>query len=153
MSRKDIARRLVLEAAILDVLKDLHAETRDEARTEYESGDADSVKNDGVTLGRVRRDKEAVSWKVTDWSEFTRWVSEHIPSEVREVVSLQVNPGMQRQLLKDGTWTDPETGEVLEVAGVQRSVRQGNLVVTKTDEGMDAAHVLLGKVLEVESGD
>lgn len=141
--RKEIARRLVAEKAILDRLQDANQETRDLAREEYDPGDADSVTVHGEQFGRVRRDKGVQKFRVTDFGLVYKFAEEHAPGAIVP----QLERGFLSAVTKSGTWVDRETGEVLEVPGVELVDMPGNLVVTTTDAATDWALGALGLVL------
>lgn len=150
MNRKQIARQLVIEKAILDVLGEANGETRARAKDEYEPGDADSVAN----FGRVRMDKASQSWKVIDHSALAHWVDENAPDALVTVV--QINSSWLNRVLKTGTVrierTDTATGEITEIDvtpdGVGLITSNPRLVVTTTDEAEDAARVLLSDAMK-----
>lgn len=129
--RAEIAARLVLQKAVLDLLKDADAETRDIAKVDYSPGAADPVKVDGVTLGRVRMDRGRKSATVTDWAALLDFCEEHCPDMLIRTVT--VNPAFLAAVKKCPEWTDPDTGEVLEVPGVYLTEGAPILTVTTTD--------------------
>lgn len=149
MNRKEIARRLVVEKAILDVLGEANSWTRAEAKEMYEPGDADAV----TDYGRVRRDKPSQSWQVIDQNAFAHWVDEYAPDAI--VVLRQINPAWVSRVLKTGRVRieriDPDTGEVTEMDvtpdGVGQVTSQKGVTVTTTDVAEDAARKLLTNVL------
>jgi hypothetical protein len=130
----------VLQAAILHVLKDADAETRDELRAVLESGDAVSV--DGSDLGRVRRDKPAHRWQIVDPNAYQAWVQKYIPTAV--VMVAQVSSAFTSGLLKSGEWVNPETGEILHPDGLELVESEGRLVVTTTDAATEWAREVVG---------
>src|SRR5215212_3945607 len=74
-----IARLLVLQKAITDVLKDADADTREQAREFFEVKDAKGVRIDGTELGRVRVDEPRKEWYVEDWAAYEGWARQAIP--------------------------------------------------------------------------
>lgn len=149
MNRKQMARQLVIEKAILDVLGEANAETRAQANEEYEPGDADAV----TEFGRVRRDKPSKSWRVLDHAAFAHWVDQHAPEAL--VTTVTINSSWLNRVLKTGTvrveQVDEETGEVTEVDvtpdGVGLVTSQKGVTVTTTDAAEDAARAILTNVL------
>jgi hypothetical protein len=128
--RVEVARRAVLEKAILDQLRDGNNVTRDEARQLYEAGDADGVKVNGVTFGRVRRDKPRREWKIVDWAAFEKWVQANMPQAW--IAIPQVDPGFRSTVLKHGQYIDVD-GVVLEPDGIALVESDGNVVVVTTE--------------------
>ncbi len=129
--RTEIATRLVLQKAVLDLLKDADAETRDVAKFDYTPGAADPVELEGVPLGRVRMDRGRKSATVTDWAALMAFCEEHCPDML--VRTLAINPAFLAAVKRCPEWTDPETGEVLEVPGVHLTESAPILTVTTTD--------------------
>lgn len=144
MSRKELARRLVLQKAILDQLGAADAVDRREARVEYESGDADTVRVDGAEFGRVRRDKGRRSFRVTDPAKFELWVQQVVPDEWVSVP--QVNPVFKAAILKAGEYVDAD-GVVHNPDGVEMFLSEGNLVVTPTEAATEWAMQIVGAQL------
>lgn len=150
MNRKEIARRLVIEKAILDVLGEANAETRAQANDMYEPGDADAV----TDFGRVRRDKASESWKVLDHAAFAHWVDEHAREAL--VTTVTINSSWLNRVLKTGTvrieQVDEVTGEVTEVdvtpEGIGLIKSQKGVTVTTTDAAEDAARALLADAMK-----
>jgi hypothetical protein len=91
-TRKDRARRLLLEAAILDRLTAANREARRAIADEYEASDADVASYEGVPLGRVRMDNGRVTVSVTDQAYALRWVQANAPHQVQEDVVVTVTP-------------------------------------------------------------
>lgn len=150
MNRKEIARRLIVEKAILDVLAEANSETRAQANEAYEPGDADAV----TDFGRVRRDKPSQSWRVLDHVAFAHWVDQHAPAAL--VTTVTINSSWMARVLKTGTvrieQVDEETGEVAEVDvtpdGVGLITTQKGVTVTTTDVAEDAARALLADAMK-----
>jgi hypothetical protein len=147
--RKALARQLVMEKAVLDVLKDANAETRERGKEQFDSNDADSAKLGETVIGRVRRDKPTGKWSVQDWPAFEAWVREHVPHAW--IAIPRVDPGFIAAVCKSGTYIDRD-GVILEVDGVGYAEADGNLVVTTTDAAEDLAREVLGRTMkELES--
>jgi hypothetical protein len=145
--RKALARQLVMEKAILDVLKDANAETRERGRQEFDSSDADSAKLGDAVIGRVRRDKPTGKWSVQDWPLFEAWVRANVPHAW--IAIPRVDPGFIAAVCKTGAYIDRETGELLPVDGIGYTESDGNLVVTTTDAAEDLARELITEQLKV----
>jgi hypothetical protein len=147
--RKALARQLWAESAILAALKDAHAETRDRARSEFDSNDAESVRLGQTVVGRVRRNKESKTWRIADWPAFERWVREHVPHAW--IAIPQVDPSFRAAVLKTGEWIDTD-GVVHEVDGLAFTVIEGSVVATSTDAGTDwARQVVVAQLPEIGS--
>lgn len=148
MNRKELARRLWAETAILNVLKDAHAETRDQVRVEFDSEDAESVRLGETVLGRVRRNKQSKTRRVVDWGLFERWVREVAPHAW--IAIPQVDPSFRSAVLKTGEYVDVD-GVVHQVPGLGMEVTEGSIVVTSTDDGVEYARQLVARqMLEIE---
>lgn len=144
---KELARLLILQKAILDVLKDVDAETREQARTIFESGDAASARNNGQELGRVRRDRPRQEWKVVDWTAWEAWARENVPSACSAVEGWLLT----RVKRDGGVYIRPATGEVLEPAGIAlQEQSEGNLVVTTTEVAVEWARQMVGRSIAGE---
>jgi hypothetical protein len=147
--RKQIARMLVAESAVLNVLQEANAATRTQAKGLYESGDADSVKVDGVDFGRVRRDKPTVKLTVVDPEAFEEWVKDVAPDEWVPVY--QVRASFRAAVLKDGQYVDAD-GVVHVPDGLGKRETPGNLVVSATPAATEWARALVTEQLKaVES--
>lgn len=113
MSKRDIAVKLVVLAAITNAGKAIRTDLETEGAPEFAEGDRESaVLPDGAKVGAVTRTKPRVSAKVTDEDALFRWVVKHHPTELVHVV----NDAYKRRLLdaakKAGQPVDPATGEV-----------------------------------------
>lgn len=147
--RSALARLLVLQKAILDVLEDADAETRDQARELYRKTEADLVEVDDVEMGRVSRNKPTRKTQVVDWPAFEAWVDQIVPEEWTYV--RKVNPSFVSAVCKTGQYIDGD-GVVHEVPGIGTLETPGNLVVTTTDAAEDWARALTSASLrEIES--
>lgn len=142
--RKQLARLLVLQKAILDVLAEADAETRAEAKALFDVGDADSVSGADGPLGRVRRDKPRQSWRVVDWTEFEAWVRIHYP----EAWTPSVAKWALTEISRTGALMRKATGEILEPDGIGLVEGDGNLVVSTTDAAEDLARALIREQLK-----
>jgi hypothetical protein len=146
--RKQLARLLVIQKAFKDILSEADAETRAEAKTLFDVGDADSVTLDGHQLGRVRRDKPRQSWRVINWSALETWIQIHYP----EAWTPAIAKWALAEIAKTGALVRKATGEILEPPGVALVEGDGNLVVTTTDAAEDLARQLItAQLKELES--
>lgn len=127
------AARLVLASAVRDAIADKVDEIRDELRTGLQPGDRKTAYVDGVNVGSVQMTQPKPATKVVDYGALMIWVLEHVPAAI--VTTQTINQAWVTTLLKgDGTWTDPQTGEVLEVPGLGVSQAPPRLMVTQTDQ-------------------
>lgn len=143
--RSDIARLLVLQKAILDVLKDADAETRDQAKAIYAKTEADLVEIDGREMGRVSRNRPTKKRQVVDWRAFEAWVDEVVPHEW--ISTPRVNPSFVSAVCKTGQYIDGD-GVVHEVPGIGTVETPGNLVVTTTEAAEDWARQITSSSLK-----
>lgn len=136
-NRKDLARRLLLEKAILDALQDANAKARAAISQEYEPGDADTVRLDEQPVGKVSMSKGATTARVVDRVAFTGWMVANRPEDVEEVHDFRVRPATEKALLaqakSDGGLFDRTTGE--EIPGVQVTTGAPQLKVALEDFG------------------
>src|SRR5829696_4006027 len=102
--REALVRVAVLQAAILNVLRDADKDTRDQLKALVDSEEAIPVRVDGRKLGKVRRNKETVTWRVYDWGALERWVKEHVPQSWQVRTVEQVDPNLLAGLTKTGEW-------------------------------------------------
>ena len=101
------AARLVLATAVSHAIADRVTDIRDELRPELNAGDRTTA--------------------------LMAWAMEHNPTAI--VTTQTVNSAWVDRILKaGGEWTDPETGEVLEVPGLGTSQASAQLRVTVTDD-------------------
>lgn len=148
MNRKELAHRLVLQKAVLDLLAAADKDTRAEAKERYTGGDADQVGE----LGRVRMDKGRDTFTITDPDALLAWVKEHHPDAI--VTREEIVPAFRTELLRKGTsMIVDDNGEITDVTpdGIERKPGSPRLVVTATDDAAIAARSILTPVLEVES--
>lgn len=141
-SRDDAARLLVLR-----VVKDWVAAEEKSLRTSVtadlvvgervpgvlDPGDPDSL------LGFVQKVKGRETVAVTDREAFMEWVAEHAPGELvkipaREDVRTSFVAAVVSAVKADGGWTDPSTGELIPVDGVESVVSEPTLTVKPTAE-------------------
>ena len=156
--RQDLARRLVLQKAILDLLRELDAETRTEARSLYTVGSADGVEDaGGAPLGRVQMRKGTARRQVVDYAALTAWAAEKCPQALVPAVSLST--AWVAQVLRTGTAmveTVDEDGEVAyhaeDVPGLGMVEGAPTLAVTTTDAAEAAALAMLRGPLALEVG-
>jgi hypothetical protein len=131
--RQGLADQLVIIKALTEVIEERDEELRKEARMIYTARSADAVTAGEIELGRVSRNRSSEGWAIDDWNAFRAWVEETVPSAIQR----QVADWFVRDVRKTGTWTNSETGEVVEVPGVSRMRRPGNIVVEATAEARD----------------
>jgi hypothetical protein len=131
--RKALADQLVIIKALTEVIEERDEALRKEARMIYSAREADAVMTGEVELGWVRRNRTSEGWRVDDWNAFQDWVEETVPSAIVR----SVGTTFLRSVCERGTWTDPETGEVVEVPGLILTRRPGNVVVEATAEARD----------------
>jgi hypothetical protein len=91
-TRKDRARRLLLQAAVLTQLGKQDAKTREAARGEYTAGDREAASAEGVPLGAVRMDAGRVTVRVSDPAAALAWAEVNHPEQIDEVVVPTVTP-------------------------------------------------------------
>lgn len=144
------------------VLKDLISIEEKRIRAELEAGTLPgerviaAVEDDTVItpIGAVTAKKKDPGGKVTaqvaDEEALLAWLTEHCPSEVHIVPEHTVPevrtprasflPMLLDAVAKDGGWINKETGELLDVDGVETSLTGpsgGGLMVTKADGASD----------------
>lgn len=140
MSARDIARRALLESAILRELTAANEDTRHELAADLEPGDRVTVGD----LGAVQVTKPRRGWAVVDWPALTRWVERHAPDALLTVTTLKVNPAFIAAVVAaGGEWTDPQTGEILTPDGMGITGGSPQLRVNPSDAATEAARVLL----------
>lgn len=141
MSTRDLAWRAILEAAILRELATANEDTRAELAAQIEPGDRVTVGD----LGAVQVTKPRRGWAVVDWPALTHWAEQRgIPGAILTVTTTKLNPAFVAALVKSGgVWTDPETGEDVDVPGMGITGGAPQLRVVASDEATEAARVLL----------
>jgi len=127
------AARLVLATAISHAIADRVTDIRDELRPELNAGDRTTALLDGVNVGAVQMTQTKPATRVVDYGALMAWAMEHNPTAI--ITTTTVNSAWVDRILKGGgEWTDPETGEVLEVPGLGVSQASAQLRVTVTDD-------------------
>jgi len=127
------AARLVLASAIRDAIGDRVEEIRQELKPELNPGDRTAAIVDGVAIGAVQMTQTKPAAKVVDYGALMVWVMEHVPAAI-VTPSPTVSSAWVATLLKNGgEWTDPTTGEVLEVPGLGMSQAGAQLRVVPND--------------------
>lgn len=86
MSRKDRARRLLLQAAVIGQMNAQNERARAVAKDEYMPGDREQAESGGVKVGAVRMDEGRVSVRVTDQAAALAWTDANHPQQVDEVI-------------------------------------------------------------------
>jgi len=126
------AARLVMASAVRDAIGDRVEEIRQELRPELNPGDRTTAYVDGVQIGAVQMTQTKLAAKVVDYAALMIWAMEHAPAAI--VTTQTVSSAWVARLLKDGgEWTDPQTGEVLEVPGLGMSQAGAQLRVVPND--------------------
>ena len=152
MSDKELAAVVLLQRAVLDELKAVEAQRRDEMAAQMRPGDAIVAHIDGdMPLGRVRMDKPRVSARVTDEAAFLAWCRVHAPEQVQTVE--MVRPAYREAVLRaKGALPeriDEATGEVLPEArpdGIGlHTASAGVLVVTPSTDARILARVVVAE--------
>jgi len=134
MLTSDQAARLVLASAVRDAVGDAVEDIRAELKPELNPGDRTTAWIDGVNVGAVAMTQTKPAGCVVDYGALMAWAMVHAPAAIITPAPT-LNSAWVTTLLKGGgEWTDPQTGEVLEVPGLGMSQASPNLVVTKTDE-------------------
>ena len=148
MTDRDLARRAILESAILKELDALNADTRGAlAESGMQPGDRVTVGD----LGYVQVTNPRPSRRVVDWAALTRWVEQHAPDQI--ITTTQISPSFIKAVVASGEYTSPTTGEVLEPDGVGTVPGTPQLRVVPTGVAQEAARALLGALpLAIEPG-
>ena len=148
MTARDVAKRALIEKAILDELSQANSCTRDELTAQdLQPGDRVSVDD----LGYVLMTQPKPVYKVTDWTVLTKWIEDHA-ANWGLVVQTSVSQAWVKRVLADGgEWTDPETGEIFQVPGLGMERATPQLRVVPSDQAAVVARDLLGVTMrEVE---
>lgn len=148
MTARDVARRALLEAAILKELTEANAATRDELTAAgMEPGDKVSAGD----LGYVQITSPKPVLKVVDWTALTKWIENNAPDQ-GIITEVKVSAHFVAQLIKaDGEYVTSD-GEVLQADGLGLMASQPTLRVVPSDAAHEAARELLGSRLQIESG-
>ena len=126
------AARLVMASAVRDAIGDRVEEIRQELRPELNPGDRTTAYIDGVQIGAVQMTQTKPAAKVVDYAALMIWAMEHVPAAI--VTTQTVSSAWVATLLRSGgEWTDPATGEVLEVPGLGMSQAGAQLRVVPND--------------------
>ena len=157
MTDKDaLARTLALESAVLDELREVHADTREAARAVMRKGDRlviwDGEGDEAVALGDVSVTNPKVSCRIQDWGLFTAWAMKNAPEFVHEVTVLKVSQRLVDKVCNgEGEYIDAN-GVVHLPDGVGTSSATPQLRVKITDAGREKARQMLAWMpREVES--
>lgn len=148
MPDRDLARRAVLESAVLDVLSEAYDETRVALRSGMQEGDRLKITaDDGTDLGQVYvTSPKGGGAYIYDFSALMLWVEKHCPEYL--VTTTTVSTTFRDRLLRaGGEWLDEATGEVLTPDGMGTKPRPtGSLTVKPTEAATDVARRLLGVI-------
>lgn len=144
--QKAMARRLLLESAILAALTERNKAARKEASKLFEVGDAQTARVGSESLGRVRKDKGRTSAVVADRRAFQAWIEENLPDEIEEVpATYRIRPATEKAILdrakKDGGAFDRATGE--EIPGVAIRTSDPTLNVSAEELAGQVAEALI----------
>lgn len=145
MSTRGVARRALLEKAILDELGTANEQTREEMRQDMLPGDKIAVPD----LGYVQVTVPKPSLQVVDWDAFLKWANNNCPDAF--VTQVVLSKPWLAQLLKTGEYID-ENGVVLAPEGVGIVQGTPQLRVVPSDEAHEVARGLLGSQLALEAG-
>lgn len=146
MSDRDKARRALLEKAILDELSEANESTREAVREGMVPGDKLQVPG----LGYVQMSDPKPSWRVVDEQAFAAWASNHAPEAFIQITVMSTH--WRKQVLRDGEYTDPESGEVLTPDGIGKVAGSPVLSVHPSDAAHELARKFVGAQLELEAG-
>lgn len=148
MSARDIAKRALLEAAILGELAEANQQTREQlAEAGMEPGD----KVTAGDLGYVQITSPKPALKVVDWSELGKWIEDNAPDQGL-VTKVEVSQYFVKKVLADGgQWINAD-GEVLEVPGLGVVAGASQLRVVPSDAAHETAREILGGSLQQIEG-
>ena len=146
MTDRSLARRALLESAILKELDALNADTRAALSSSgLEPGDRVTV----ADLGHVLMTNPKPTRRVVDWPALIAWVEQHAPEQIIQPPP-QIAPGFIAALTKTGEYISAD-GEVLVPDGIGTVAGQPRLTVSPSDQATDVARGLLGRMpLEIE---
>ncbi len=149
------ALRAVLARAVAEVVDELYEDLRAGLALDMLPGDRAVAVLDGTLVGAVQVTAPRPRLSVVDWGELAAWVAEHRPGAI--VTSQTVSRNfVQAAIRSGGTWTDPETGEVVDVPGLGVTTETPQLRVTLSDEAKGwARRALAGRLHTpvIETGD
>lgn len=149
MSARDLARRAILESAILGELTQANRATREELA---EAGMAPGDKLNVPGLGYVQITNPAGSLQVVDWTALTKWIEDNAPDQGL-ITKVEVSSAFVKHLIsQDGEFTDPGTGECITVPGFGKVAGKPALRVVPSDEAAEVARGILGRQLSLEAG-
>jgi hypothetical protein len=152
MRRDEVARRLVLLAALKDKVAQLDRELRDQVG-EFKEGDRETaVLNDGPEIGSVTRTRSGTRAVIADEGLWFSWVLLNHPNAIIN----QVHPAWKKDLLgrvvfQGDQAIDPKTGVV--VQGLRAEPTGGGLQVRKVENVAELlGHVDWRLALEAPQG-
>lgn len=121
--RKDEVTLALIEAVILDLLGDKHAQRRAELYKEFQDpGDREVGKLLDQPIGTVALQKGREIWRVADPEAFLQWVTENYPQHLQKSVGTVFRDWVLLSCKAHGGLLDEATGEVEEVPGVVKQV-------------------------------
>lgn len=150
-TREEAAQRLVVIAALEQLVKRLKAEHREQAADVYDKPHMkDPVTLDGRELGQARTDAVKGGWKVADAAAWATYVSKVYDDGMVEQVTTVVDPELTKRALAglaSGDWVtlDLATGEEVDgpPPGLEYVPAGHKLVVTPAkDAAVQVAHLL-----------
>ena len=153
-TREQAAQRLVVIAALEQLVKRLKAEHREQAADVYDRAHMkDPVLLAGRELGQARTDAVKGGWKVADAAAWATYVSKVYDDGMVEQVTTVVDPELTKRALAGlaaGDWItlDPATGEELEgpPPGLEYVPASHKLVVTPAKDAAAQVAQMLGTV-------
>jgi hypothetical protein len=160
MTDRELATRMLVVAAVQDRLKAIDQELRAQAKSRLTVGDRvtgflDPEDPKGSKLGTVTMTEGSEYVAVKDSAAFLAWVIENHPDEVESnpTVRPAFSKAVTESVKRDGGWIDPESGELVEVPGVEKDVGDPKPMVRKTGDAgkLVAAALAAGKLRELTS--
>ena len=144
------AARLVMASAVRDAIGDRVEEIRQELRPELNPGDRTTAYIDGVQIGAVSMTQTKPAAKVVDHAALMVWVMEHAPAAIVTPAPTVTSAWVATLLKNGGEWTDPQTGEVLEVPGLGVSQAGAQLRVVPNDAAKAWAQTALEAAMNTQ---
>jgi hypothetical protein len=133
-----------LSDAITDRLKEVKAEMQEALETTGASR-VEAKLPDGTKVATISRTEPKPAAVVVDPEKFLAWAREHSPANITSRLVTEVRPAYQAALLAELTavgapvWADKETGEAIDVDGVEIKATRGRThSVRPVDGGREA---------------
>ena len=127
------AAHLVMAQAFRDAIGDRVEDLRAELKPELNPTDRVGAYVDDVLIGTVSMTQTKPAAKVVDYAALMVWVMEHAPAAIVTPAPTVSSAWVATLLKNGGEWTDPTTGEVLEVPGLGMSQAGAQLRVVPND--------------------